>query len=94
MTASTPLAPQITTQPAPKVLGAAGGSAVGTALATLITWALDNYHLLSTQPLPSKVQDSLTVVISAIFTFLAGYYVRPSPTQTAIRRDGKIFTAM
>ena len=85
---------QITSQPTPKVIGAAGGSAVGTAAATLITWGLDNYHLLSAQPLPSKVQDSLTVILSAIFTFLAGYYVRPSHAQTTVLQDGKVFTAM
>lgn len=94
MVAAAPPAPQITSQPTPKVIGAAGGSAVGAALATLITWAFDNYHLLSAQPLPSKVQDSLTVIISAIFTFLAGYYVRPSPTEIAHRQGGRTFTAI
>lgn len=92
--AAIPPQPQVTAQPTPKVLGATGGSAVGTAIATLITWALNNYHVLSSQALPSEVLTSVTVIVTAIVTFLAGYYVRPSPTQTVIQQGGKNFTAM
>src|SRR5262249_27073094 len=93
MTVPTPPAPRITATPTPKVLGATGGSAVGTAVATLITWALDNYHLLSTQQLPAELQTSVTVIVTAVITFLVGYYVSPSPSQTTVQQDGKTYTA-
>src|SRR4051794_26670979 len=95
MPPSPPAQAQITSQPTNKVLGAAGGSAVGTAIASLIVWGLDNYHLLSAQPLPDKVQTSITVIVTAVITFAGGYYVRPNPTQTTLKgSDGKNYTAM
>jgi hypothetical protein len=81
-----PAQPQLTAQPTPKVLGATGGSALGAAVATLINWALDNYHLPSSQTLPPNVLTSITVITTALFTFLSGYYTRPAPTQTVIQQ--------
>jgi hypothetical protein len=87
--------PAITSQPTPKVIGATGGSGIGGAIGTPVAWPLDNYHVLSAQPLSTEVKSAIVTLVSAFFAFLGGYYMRPAPTQTVLQDDaGRNATAM
>jgi hypothetical protein len=83
-----------TLTPTPKVLGATAGAAFGGAVGTVLTWAVDNYHLLSGQPLPSEVKAAIAVIITTIISYAGGWFVRPNPNHTAILQDQKYVTAI
>jgi hypothetical protein len=81
--------PVATSRPTPKVLAATGGSAVGVALSTIVSWAVVQYCPVA---LPDNVNQAVTFLVitglTAVFTFLSGYLTRPS-TRYAIALDPK-----
>ena len=75
-----------TNVPSQKTLAATGGSAVGSALATILLYWLD-----PSSQLPPEVRTAVTVLISAAFTFLAGYITPPSSKEAVVKSaSGKV----
>ena len=75
--------PSPTHSPTPKVVAATGGSAVGAALSTVVSWAVVQYCPIT---LPDNVAQAVTFLIitglTAAFTFASGYLTRPSRYHT------------
>ncbi len=59
-------------KPAQKVVAATLGAAV----ATIVIWILNSYVLKS--PLPEAVAGAVTVIVTTLVTFLAGYFTSPA----------------
>ena|ERR1700736_909404 len=77
------ISPQASYRPTPKVVAATGGSAVGVALSTVVSWAVMQYCPVA---MPDDVNKALTFLIitglTAAFTFGCGYLTRPSRYHT------------
>src|SRR6516162_3628577 len=82
-----PLAPALeaSNRPTPKVVAATGGSAVGVALSTVVSWAVVQYCPVV---MPDDVNKAVTFLIitglTAAFTFVCGYITRPSQYDTIL----------
>jgi len=82
-----PLAPALEAsyRPTPKVVAATGGSAVGVALSTVVSWAVVQYCPVT---LPDDVNKAVTFLIitglTAAFAFVCGYIRRPSPDHAVL----------
>ena len=80
-----PLAPaqEASYRPTPKVVAAAGGSAMGVSLSTVVSWAVVQYCPVA---MPDDVNKAVTFLIitglTAAFTFVCGYITRPSRYHT------------
>lgn len=65
--------------PTAKVVAASGGSALGGALGTIVTWMVVAH--IGPPPLPDNVQSAMTLLITAVCGALAagvsGYFTRP-----------------
>ena len=61
--------PQKTNVPTNKTLAATGGSIVGAAISTIVIYLID-----PTGKLPPSVSGAITVLVTAIVTFIAGYF--------------------
>jgi len=82
--------PVPTSAPTTKVIGATGGSAVGSQIATIILRAIEsifNYHF------PENVKTAIAGLIAAIVAFLAGYYVPHGGGETVINQGGQTLSA-
>ena len=69
-----------TAQPRQKVLAAAGGSGVASALSVLIIWGLKSAGL----NIESTIQEAFSTVLISVVTFAAGYYTPPGSSETTI----------
>ena len=79
--------PIATSTPKNKVVAATGGAAVGAALAIILTWAIQKAGV----DVPANVADALSVVITAILTFLSGWSMPPGAGEVNLMaRDGSI----
>lgn len=84
-------APAVTGVPKQKVIAAAGGSGVATALAVLVLYGLQSAGF---NP-PNDVKDALTTVFVAVITFLAGYVCPPGAAEGTLRdADGAVKSAI
>ena len=76
--------------PTGKVLAASGGSAVGGALGTIVTWMICSH--IEPPPLTDNVRGAIallvTAVCGAVVAGVSGYLARPQP-QTRIIYDRK-----
>lgn len=79
--AFSPAVPTATVIPKQKVIAAAGGSGVATALAVLVLYALQSAGF---NP-PADVKDAVTTVFVAFITFLAGYVCPPGAAEGSVR---------
>ena len=74
--------------PTAKVMAASGGSAVGGALGTIITWIIVSNNLIGPPPIPEDVHTAITAVITAgcgaLVALLSGYFTRPQPNMAVI----------
>jgi hypothetical protein len=71
---------QPTNLPTNKTVAATGGSAVGAAVATILLYLID-----PKSELPQAVQVAVTTLMTAIVTFIAGYWTPPGATEGVIR---------
>jgi hypothetical protein len=77
---------RVTYRPRQKVVAAAGGSGVASAIAVLVIWGLRR----SGVAMPPEVEASLSTVIIAAITFPAGYMMPPGGSETTVRaQDGR-----
>ena len=56
-----------------KVMAATGGSALGSAIATILNWYLDSHHILGQNPIPPPVQGAIALVIASLVAFVGGW---------------------
>lgn len=56
--------------PQPKVIAATAGSAVGGAAALILAWILGMMGV----EMPTEVQGAVSILLVAVFTFVAGYW--------------------
>jgi len=56
-----------------KVMAATGGSALGSAIATILNWYLDSHHILGPDPIPPPVQGAIGLVIASLVAFASGW---------------------
>ena len=59
----------------PKVAAATVGAGIGSAVADLIVWGLRSHGVV----VPDNVAQDLDVIVSALISFVSGYYT-PSPS--------------
>lgn len=71
---------QPTNAPTNKTLAATGGSAVGSAIATIALYLYDPQSQL-----PPTVQVAVTTLVTAIVTFIAGYFTPPGAKEGVVR---------
>ena len=71
---------QPTNAPTNKTLAATGGSAVGSAIATIALYLYDPQSQL-----PATVQVAATTLVTAIVTFIAGYFTPPGASEGVVR---------
>ena len=76
-----PMTTSVTGIPKQKVIAAAGGSGVATALALILLYALQSAGV----SLPDNIRDAVTTVIVAVLTFLAGYVCPPGASEGSTR---------
>jgi hypothetical protein len=72
-----------TSFPTNKTFAATGGSVVGSAIATIVLYVLQSYM---TTPLPQTVEGAITIVVTALFTFAAGWFT-PHGAKEAIMQS-------
>lgn len=71
--------------PVQKVVGATAGSGVGGALTILLIWAASTYgHVV----FPDYVVAALTLLVSTITAFAAGYLIPPKASEAPVRASG------
>ena len=80
--------------PTSKVLAASGGSAVGGALGTIMTWMICSH--IEPPPLTDSVRGAIALLVTAacgaVVAGASGYLARPQP-QTRIIYDHKVAAA-
>ena len=76
--------PVPTSTPKKKVLAATGGAAVGSAAAVVLVWTVQKAGL----DVPANVADALNVVVTAILTFVAGWFTPPGAGEVNIPKPG------
>src|SRR5205085_1359128 len=76
-----------TSAPRQKVVAATGGSAVGAALSVITFWALQGIFSKAQITIPGEVKDALTLLITTLFTYLAGYYTPPGASEAVVKAD-------
>ena len=69
-----------TGMPRIKVVAAAGGSGVASALAVIVIWAIRNAGIA----LPEEIAGAISTIMIAVITFLAGYYVPPGASEATM----------
>jgi hypothetical protein len=70
-----------TAAPVQKVIGAAAGSGVGGSLAVILIWAASSFgHIV----FPDYVALAITLLVSTIATFVAGYLVPPKASEIPV----------
>jgi hypothetical protein len=60
----------------PKVVGATGGSVIGSALSIVILWLLGQYAHFNP---PAEVAGAITLLISGVTTYLGGWLAPHTP---------------
>lgn len=73
---------QPTSVPTNKTFAAAGGSALGAAIATILLYLIEQYW----GKLPETVSGAATILISVTVTFIAGFFV-PHGANEGIMKD-------
>ena len=70
-----------TSAPVQKVIGATAGTGVGGALAVILIWAVSSFgHVV----FPDFVALAITLLVSTIATFVAGYLVPPKSSEIPV----------
>ena len=78
-----------TLAPRRKVVAAAGGSGVATALAVLVLYLLKQAGV----ELPDRIEDAFSTVFVAMVTFASGYLCPPDASEGVVRDGGTVRVA-
>jgi multisubunit Na+/H+ antiporter MnhB subunit len=77
---------QKTNVPTNKTLAATGGSVVGSAIATIVLYMVEQHW----GKLPEAVSGAVTVLVTAIVTFIAGYFTPHGANEVVLQVAGNL----
>lgn len=81
--------------PKNKVVAATGGAAVGSSIAIIVTWFVESGFAHLQIQVPQTVLEAITVLVTTIATFAAGYMVPPGANEGSIvTQDGSVKSAV
>ena len=85
----------ISAKPRQKVVAATGGSLGGGALAVVALWILKGVLEKAGITMPSEVAEAVSVLITGLATFMAGYLMSPGADEAVVPGpDGGVKSAV